>query len=1128
MDVKDWLRGLGLSEYEPAFRDNQIDSEVLPKLTGDDLKELGVMSVGHRRKLLSAIAELSGPFAESAPVAKAIRIDLPAHAAAERRQLTVMFCDLVGSTAMSARLDPEDMREMIAAYHQCCASLIEHGGGFVAKYMGDGVLGYFGYPRAHEHDAERAVRAGLAIVEAAPTLQTAAGAPLHVRVGIATGIVIVGDLLGSGELQEREVVGATPNLAARLQGIAEPDSVVIAEDTRKLLGELFELVDLGPQKLKGVAGTTLAFVALRESSQANRFEALHPDGLSALVGREAECELLLRRWAKAKGGRGQVALISGEAGIGKSRLTAEFLERLPGEPHTRLRYFCSPQHTDSALYPIIGHIERAANFAREDDAKTKLDKLEVVLSRSSMSGEDAALLAEMLSLPNDGRYPALDLVPHQRRQRTLAALARRIEGIARETPVLMVYEDAHWADPSSLEGISLLVDKIETLRLLLFVTFRPEFVPPWAGRPHVTALTINRLAPREVTALIDRVAGGRSLAANIRQDIVERADGIPLFVEEMTKAVLEAEGEGAAARMVTSAPSPALAVPASLHASLMARLDRLGPAKGVAQIGAAIGREFSHALLVSVASETEPELAAALDRLLQSGLLSREGTLPHAMYLFKHALVQDAAYGTLLREPRRALHAQIADAIEKRFPEVAESRPETLARHCTEAGQIEKAASLWGKAGQRSLGNAAFPEAEGQLTRALAQITSLPSAPVLRREQIKLQVGLSYALMQTKGYGASETKAAFELARMLIQRAEALGEPAEDPLALFSILYGVWVWNFAAFNGRATLDLARQFLTLALEQNETLPLAIGHRMTASSLLVAGDIGKAREHFNSASALYNPDKHRPLVARIGHDLGVMTLCHRGIDLWLLGYPDAARADIDRALSQAREFKHAATLMYALTYNSIVNALRRDIAKAQPDELIALADEKGAVFWKASGGLVKSWLFLLTGRASEAVTSFSSAITMSRSTGATIFVPLFLSMLGSAFAQLRQFDQARRCIGEAMALAEASGERWFDAEIYRIAGEIELRSSECNGANAQRYFEQALGVARAQHARSLELRAATSLARLWRGQGRRTEALDLLASVYYWFTEGFGTLDLKEAKALLEELESRVAL
>ena len=710
MDVGEWLRSLGLSRYEEAFREAEIGPDVLPDLTDGDLEKLGV-PLGDRKRLLKAIASF-GP----AEVVAELRGPSPTPSstdAAERRQLTVMFCDLVGSTAMSTRLDPEDMREVVAAYQKCVSETVRRFGGFVAKYMGDGVLAYFGYPQAHEHDAERAVRAGLAIVEAAPTLQTAAGAPLHVRVGLATGIVVVGDLLGSGEAQERGVVGDTPHLAARLQVIAPPDSVVIAEGTRRLVGDLFEIVDLGPQKLKGVAATTLAFAALRESSQTNRFEALHPGGLAALVGREAECELLLRRWAKAKGGEGQVALISGEAGIGKSRLTAEFLERLPGEPHTRLRYFCSPQHTDSALYPIIGHIERAANFAREDDAKTRLDKLEVVLSRSSMSDEDAALLAEMLSLPNDGRYPALDLAPHQRRQRTLAALARRIEGIARETPVLMVYEDAHWADPSSLEAIGLLVDKIEALQLLLFVTFRPEFVPPWAGRPHVTALTINRLAPREVTALIDRVAGDKPLAANIRQDIVERADGIPLFVEEMTKAVLEAEGEGAAARMVAAAPSPALAVPASLHASLMARLDRLGPAKGVAQIGAAIGREFSHALLVSVTRETEPELAASLDRLLQSGLLSREGTPPHAMYLFKHALVQDAAYGTLLREPRRALHAQIADAIEERFPEVAESQPETLARHYTEAGQIEKAASLWGKAGQRSLRKRCIPGGRG-------------------------------------------------------------------------------------------------------------------------------------------------------------------------------------------------------------------------------------------------------------------------------------------------------------------------------------------------------------------------------------------------------------------------------
>jgi len=613
MDVGDWLRGLGLGQYETAFRDNEVDEKVLPKLTSEDLKELGVAALGHRRTILSAIGELSGSVAAPIVVAEVATPSAPrGQDAAERRQLTIMFCDLVGSTAMSARFDPEDMRAIIGAYHRCCATVITANGGYIAKYMGDGVLAYFGYPQAHEHDAERSVRAGLAIVETAPKLKTVADAPLHVRVGIATGIVVVGDLLGSGEAQEGGVVGDTPNLAARLQAIAEPDSVVIAEGTRRLVGNLFELADLGPQDLKGLAGPTRAFKALRASSQESRFEALHGGGLTALVGRNEETNLLLRRWVKAKAGEGQVALLSGEAGIGKSRLTAALVEQVADEPHVRLRYFCSPQHTDSAFHPIIGHMARAAGLAREDDAKTSLDKLDALLATSVTSRADAALLAEMLSLPNDGRYPALELAPQQRRQKTLDALIGQIETISRQSPVLMIFEDAHWADPSSLEVLGRLVDKINSLRVLLSVTFRPEFAAPWSGRPHVTALTINRLTQNEVDALIDGVVGNKRLPADIRKDIVERADGIPLFVEEMTKAVLETENEGAAARTIAAVPSPALAVPASLHASLMARLDRLGNAKAIAQIGAAIGREFSHALLASVARENAAELVDAL------------------------------------------------------------------------------------------------------------------------------------------------------------------------------------------------------------------------------------------------------------------------------------------------------------------------------------------------------------------------------------------------------------------------------------------------------------------------------------------------------------------------------------
>ena len=524
-----------------------------------------------------------------------------------------------------------------------------------------------------------------------------------------------------------------------------------AESTRRLLGNLFELEDLGPRDLKGIAGPVRAWAALRASSAESRFEALHATGLTALVGREEELELLLRRWSKAKTGEGQVVLLSGEAGIGKSRLTAALLERLATEPHTRLRYFCSPQHTDSAFYPIIGQMERAAGLAHDDTPQAKLDKLDALLAQTSTSTQDAALFAEMLSLPNDGRYPALDLAPQQRRQRTLEALISQLQALARQNPVLMIFEDAHWTDPTSLEVFGRAVDRIATLRVLLIVTFRPEFEPPWIGRPHVTALTINRLAEREVGAMIDRVVGNKPLPASIRQDIIERTDGIPLFVEEMTKAVLEAESEGAAERTAAAVPSPALAVPASLHASLMARLDRLGAAKEVAQIGAAIGREFSHALLAAVVRKPEAELGSALDRLIAAGLLFRQGVPPHATYLFKHALVQDAAYGTLLREPRRALHARIAETLESQFAEIAENQPELLARHCTEAGLIEKAAGLWGKAGQRSLERSALVEAAEQLTRALDQIATLPATPALRREQIKLQVALITPLIHVKG-----------------------------------------------------------------------------------------------------------------------------------------------------------------------------------------------------------------------------------------------------------------------------------------------------------------------------------------------------------------------------------------
>jgi class 3 adenylate cyclase len=779
-----WLRGLGLGKYEAIFRENDIDETVLPSLTQENLKELGVASFGHRVKLLDAIAALRSHASAKAPSADAAPAlstpGYPPEDRRERRQVTVMFSDLVGSTALSALMDPEDLREVISAYQKCVAETVQRFGGFVAKYMGDGVLVYFGYPQAHEDDAERAVRAGLEIVSAVGQLKLSV--PLQTRVGIATGLVVVGDLIGSGEAQERGIIGETPNLAARLQGIAEPNAVVIAEGTRRLLGDLFELEDLGTRDLKGIAWPVPVWAALRPSSAESRFDALHGSRLTALVGREEELELLIRRWSKAKAGEGQIVLLSGEAGIGKSRLTAAVMERLVSEPHTRLRYFCSPQHTDSALYPIIGHMERAAGFRHDDTPQARRDKLDAVLAQTSTPIEDAALLAEMLSLPNDGRYPALELTPQRRRARTLEALVSQLAALARENPVLMIVEDAHWIDPTSLEAFGRVVDRIGNLPVLLIVTFRTEFNPPWIGQPNVTALTINRLTKRDVGILINRVLGDKPLPANIQQDIIERTDGIPLFIEEMTKAVLEAKNEGDAERTAAAIPSAAQTVPASLHASLMARLDRLGPAKEVAQVGSAIGREFSHVLLATVALVPESQLFSALDLLVAAGLLLRQGVPPNATYLFKHALVRDAAYGTLLREPRRALHARIVQSLENQFAETAESQPERLARHCTEAGQIEKAACLWGKAGQRSLERSALVEAAAQLARALNQIASLPGTPALRHEQIKLQVALANALMHTKGFAAPETKACLDRARSYMERAKSLGEPPEDPV----------------------------------------------------------------------------------------------------------------------------------------------------------------------------------------------------------------------------------------------------------------------------------------------------------------------------------------------------------
>jgi class 3 adenylate cyclase/predicted ATPase len=1111
-----WLRSLGLQEFEAVFRENAIDETVLGDLTEDHLRELG-FPLGVRLKLLKAIAEIStGAETKTPPIQ--VSPTTPTVDSAERRQVTVMFSDLVDSTALSARMDPEDLSGVLAEYRSCVAGIVRHFDGYVAQYLGDGVLVYFGYPQSHEDDAERAVGAALKLTEAVVGLKV--GTTLQARVGIATGLVVVGDLVGSKQMHA--IVGKTPNLAARLQAIAEPNTVVICDSTRRLLGSLFELEDLGSRDLKGIAQAARVWRVQRVGLVASRFEALHGTGLTALVGRDEETELLFRRWTKAKLGEGQVVLLSGEPGIGKSRLTATLQERLlEEEPHELLHYFCSPQHTDSPLHPIINRLERAAGLAPDDSPRIKLDKLDAILARTSTSVEDAALIAEMLSLGNDGRYPLLALTGEQRRQRILDALILRLQAFALAGPVLMVFEDAHWSDPTTLEALSRAVDRVATLRVLLIVTFRPDFDAPWIGRPHVSALTLNRLTQREVGAMIDNLLGNKVLSSALRQDIVERTDGIPLFVEEMTKALLEADADP---EKVTAAVPPQVPpIPASLHASLMSRLDRLGPAKELAQVGAALGRSFSYSQLAAVVRRPEAELESSLDRLVGAGLLFRQGETSGATYLFKHALVQDVAYSTLLRGPRRALHGRIAESLESRFPEIGEREPELLARHCTEAGLIDKAAALWGKAGRRSLERSALVEAAEHLTRALTHISTLPISPALRREQIQLQVAIITPLMHVKGYAAPETKAAAERARLLIEEAESLGEPPEDPLLLFSVLYSFWTASFVAFNGDAVRELANQFLELAEKRRATVPLMIGHRMMGC-VLHRGDFVDGRAHLDRAIALYEPSEHRSLAARFGQDVRVAALSYRSWALWMLGYPDAALVDASRAIEEAREIGQAATLMYALVHACVIYIECGNYLAANEgvNELVSLAEEKGAQFWKALGLSVRGCLLVLTGRPADAIHLITSSITALQSTGSTLWLPLHLSYLARAYVELGQFDDARRCTAEAIAGIETSKEKWHEAEIYRIAGEIALLSLQPDRAKAETCFHQALAIARAQGSRSWELRATMSLARLWGDQGRRREGRDSLASVIGQFAEGFDTFDLRQAKVLLDVL------
>jgi class 3 adenylate cyclase/predicted ATPase len=1119
MDVGGWLRKLGLEEYEAAFRENRIDDTVLPRLTAEDLKDLGVAFVGDRRRLLDAIAALNAEAGAPAPALSDAppAIDKGSKDTAERRQVTVMFSDLVGSTALSARLDPEDLREVISAYQRCVAETVRPFGGFVARYLGDGVLIYFGYPAAHEDDAERAVRSGLALIDAVAALP--ALEPLPVRIGAATGMVVVGDLVGAGEAQEHDIVGETPNLAARLQAIAEPNTVVIAEATRRLLGSLFELQDLGPKELKGIAGPVRVFAVLRASSVESRFEAMHPGDLTALIGREEELELLLRRWASAKTGEGQVLLLSGEAGIGKSRLSAALMERLAAEPYTRLRYFGSPHHTDSALHPFIAQLERAAGFKRDDDPPTRLDKLDALLSRTATLAEDRRLIADLLMLRDAKRLPALDLSSQQRKQRTLEALVRQLERLARRHPVLTIFEDAHWIDPTSLELMDRTIERIRRWPVLLLMTFRPEFHPPWIGQAHVTMVTLNRLNPREGVEIVERIAGSSGLPMEVINEIVERTDGVPLFVEELTKAVLEAgPNDSNTIGAVASVPMPALAVPATLHASLMARLDRLGPTtKEVVQVGAAVGREFSYELLAAVAQRTDVELRTALEQLVEAGLAFCRGLPPQASYLFKHALVQDAAYGTLLRTRRQELHGRIATVLEERFPEMVDQQPELLAHHCAQAGWVEKAIAYWGRAGRQSLARSAMIESAAQVRKGLDLLAHLPEDPGRWRQELELQRVLGAALIASKGNAAPETLQAYARARELCER---LGDTA----GLIPVLGALSTYHQVAGEYAAMRRISEDLLRIGEQQGHTAGSLVGSRSMGLCLYHLGEFVAARSCLERVLDLYTPEVHDALVAVTSFDVRTAALSYQSMILGIQGQPKQAAVSSRQALTVSKNLRNPHNLAFSLNYAVLSGLLRRIEPATEEllDELRSLAIEHRFPVWLATANIMRGYVLAGRDETGAGLALARKGWADWKATRSKYHETYYLGLLAQTCERADQTDEALDLIDTALATADRMGERWFEAELHRLQGEWLAAHRRKERQRSEACFHRAIDVAQSQDAKMFELRASTSLARLWRDQGIRTEARDLLAPIYGWFTEGFDTRDLKEAKALLDEL------
>ncbi|HUC49549.1 MAG TPA: adenylate/guanylate cyclase domain-containing protein [Xanthobacteraceae bacterium] len=1065
---------------------------------------------------LGAVPAAAPPPPVSAPAAPPRPANL-----AERRQITVMFCDLVGSTALSTQLDPEDLREVIAAYHKCTAETVTRFGGYVAKYMGDGVLVYFGYPEAHEDDAENSIRAALALTDAVgEQFDPGRTQPRpQVRVGIATGLVVVGELIGAGEVQERNVVGETPNLAARLQAAAAPNTAVIDAMTRRLARDLFEYETIMPAALKGFAEPVAAWRVLRERTIASRFEALRAESRTPLIGRQEEIELLQRRWAQIKEGEGRVVLLAGEPGIGKSRLTAALEDGLKGETHVCLRYFCQPHHQGSALQPVIAQFQHAADFAPNDSPDVKRAKIENLLAATSgdvPGDDDTAAILELLGLADARRDGASD--PQRSRRLLMNALIKRLEALARKTPILMLFEDMHWADPTSLDLLTLTIEHLQKLPVLLIVTFRPEYQPPWTGQPHVTMLTLNRLSQRERAALVTHITGGKALPSDLLDQIVDRTDGVPLFVEELTKAVLESEQlQEAGDQYVLDQPAQPLAIPSTLQGSLMARVDRLGSAREVLQIGAAIGRQFSYELVAAVAGLPDAVLQDALARLAEAELVFMRGTPPNATYVFKHALVQDSAYSAMLRARRQNLHTSIAMILEKRFPETVKTTPEVLAQQFELAGQSEKAIAYWRQAGERDLRRFAMKESIAHYTSALRVVTAMPQSQQSGEVELGVRLGLGLAAMMARGPAAPEAVAHYREALSLSQKLPHCGRER------FLATWGVWFGAMVGGRSAEIEPLAEQLVTIAHELGNPDLLLEAYHCKVPMTMRKPDFAAACEAAEEVIRIYDRERHRDHAYYFGgHDSRMCARSFYAQALWGKGLLDQAHDMAWKAIDDARALGHTFSIAHGLQRGGLTMMLIGDTdgCRVIADELYLLAERNKFPWQLSDASFLRGWLATLAGNTETGIGQMRHAAKQPYNPG---YRAVFLLHLAERELALGEIDVAAATIEQASAEMQMHANYFCLPDALRLRGEALIARSRDNGAIAEQMFREALTLATTQSCRPLVLRSAMSLARRMAGTERRTAARDLLAPIYATFTEGFARPDLQAAKMLLSELQ-----